>query len=127
VNIAGVELDGGRLVWASTTTPLELLDRIVLHLPEGEIEGTVLVAPGQLLRAPAGASGKVLRVLPRSTLESLCAALPGADMPPLGTRFTSEAVSGLVTALDPVARTLSVTPDDGSQSVQVKADHTTGR
>jgi hypothetical protein len=122
MNVAGVALADGRLLWARTGVPLAVLDRVVLQTPEAEIEGTVIVAPDQLLRSPAELSAEVLRVVPRSQSEPRCDDLPGAALPPLGTRVTANGITGLVTALDPVAGTILVTPDDGGDPVHLSAD-----
>jgi len=118
VSIAGVALPNGRLVWVQTDVPLQPLDRVAVRLPE-EIEGTVLVAPDQMVRLPVAAAGTIIRLFPEPLPEPDCSTLPGADLPPLGTVLTVAEGSGRVTALDPVQRTISITPDHGGEAIKV--------
>jgi hypothetical protein len=61
MRIAGVRLDGGRMVWAEAAEiSLETLQRVVVRLPEGEAEGRVFVTPQQLMQAPETVEGTVI-------------------------------------------------------------------
>jgi hypothetical protein len=117
--IAGVGLPDGRLLWVRTDLLIEPLDRVIVALSEGEVEGIILVAPDQLRRSPEASTGELVRLLPRLTPDPACEGLPGADLPPLGACVCSGTVTGHITTLDPVARTVRIAPDNGSEPFEV--------
>lgn len=113
MSVAGVRLAGGRLVWveAGDWNP-QPLDAVTVDADDREYQGQVIVAPQALLR-PVTASGKIVQVTPRPTEETDCSNLPGADMPPLG----SKQPDGVVVAVDAISRTFTVEAPDGARSV----------
>lgn len=119
MNIAGVALPDGRLLWARTGITVSVLDDVILRVDEEEIEGTVVVAPDQLLRPPGMAPAEVVQIVEREMRQASCDDLPGADLPPLGSRISVGEVVGRITGLDPVGRTVTVTSADESAPVQV--------
>jgi hypothetical protein len=91
------------------------MDR-VRALCDGEtLDGTVYVAPEQLLRPPETVIGSVLGVLPQRASDVGCHDLPGADMPPLGSRVRFDTLEGVVTGLDPLNRRMTVRTDQGDE------------
>jgi hypothetical protein len=105
------------MVWADAAgVPAEPLDRVLLVVKDAEQEGIIVVAPDQWVAAPVETNAIIKAVERREPKDD--GSLPGADMPGLGTHLRSEEVEGVVTAIDPVARTVTMTSDGGgSQTV----------
>jgi hypothetical protein len=122
MSVAGVALADGRLIWVETQHSVAPHDRVFLHVREEEVGGTVLVAPDQLVGLPPTPVGVIVSVLPRATFEPTCDVLPGSDLPALGTQATAGGIAGRVTALDPVARIVTITPIDGGDPTGVPAE-----
>lgn len=95
---------------------VEPLDRVTGLIDGVQIEGTVFVAPEQLLQPPAALDGIVLSATPPAFPDPDCTALPGADLPPLGTVWSKDGVTGLVIQIDPVCRTVTVQDTNGKQA-----------
>lgn len=122
MKVIGVWLDVRRMIWADAGE-LEpaLSDRVVVRLPEGELSGRVHVAAAQWL-APPGAVDGIVTTVERQTVARVEEDIPGADMPPLGTRARVGGVEGLVTAIDPVHRLVTVTPETGEPVTALVTD-----
>jgi hypothetical protein len=121
VRVAGVRLPDGRAIWADAAG-WELVPpcRVLLRLPEGEVAGVVFVSPEQLLRPVPEVEGTVVAVQPRPDDDG-GEDLPGSDLPYLGSSLTVGGRAGLVTGLDPVRRTVTLTMEDGD-SVELPED-----
>lgn len=120
---AGVHLADGRLVWIEAgEVTLGPLDRVVVRLAEGEHHGVIVVTPEQCLRPPDTVDGVLAGWEPFGLPIDDCSHLPGAHMPPLGSRLDAGGTRGMVIGLDPVERTVTVTPDDEGPEVTVAAD-----
>jgi hypothetical protein len=59
--------------------------------------------------------GEILAIQPEASQDVECGYLPGADMPPLGSRVDTEAGSGIVTKVDAVDRLVMIVADDGTE------------
>lgn len=116
MRIAGIRLPDGRALWLDAGQhELVPLDRVHGSTAGGEVEGIVFVTPDQLLQPQAQADGTITDVERRHQSDPDCDDLPGADLPPLGTKFEAEGVCGTVVGLDPVAGSVTVRQDDGRE------------
>lgn len=114
MSIAGVRLDDGRLVWVDAgELELQPLDQVVVEFDGREYQGQVMIAPEALIR-PVQPTGRIAGISPRDSADTDCSDLPGADMPPLGTRVAGE----IVMAVDAVKRTITVEGTDGTRSTR---------
>lgn len=119
MRIAGVHLDDGRRVWADAVEcELAPLDRVRVDFASGETHGWIFITPEQLLGDPPPVAATIRAVVPSAPPKALDQDLPGADLPPLGTRTTMRGTTGIVTTIDPVKRTVTVTRDDGEIAVE---------
>ncbi len=117
MNVVGIWLDDRRLIWAdSGDLEPETGERVSARLPDGDYSGTVYVAAGQWLSPPDRIDGIVLRVEPE-TVEPHSDEIPGADMPPLGSAARTDGMEGIVTAIDPVRRLVTLSPEEGDSTV----------
>jgi hypothetical protein len=117
VRIAGVRLPDGRAVWLDAGgLPVSPLDRVVAEVEGAEATGEVFVAPDQLLTS-LPPDGSISRVLPPKPDALDCSGLPGASMPPLGTRVSTAEGSGTVIGVDAVHGTVTVQREDGTTVV----------
>jgi hypothetical protein len=120
VRIAGVRLNDGRMIWVDAlSSEMHPLDRVEVRLSEGDVEGRVFVTPEQIVRMPERIHGAVLARKRQSVGGETSDALPGSEMPPLGSRISSAMIEGMVVRLDPVARTILVRTSE-SEDVEVQ-------
>lgn len=106
---ACVRFDDGSRVWAGgDEIEMATLDRVRVRLPEGEREGTVLVAPRQVIQGSVECLGTVLERL-NVAADAEIGRLPGSELPPLGSQCVLPDGAGVVTGIDPLAGTVTVT------------------
>jgi hypothetical protein len=116
VRIAGVQLSNGDRIWADGgTLQLQLLGRVTVRYSEQEVAGWVFIAPEQLVGWVGQMEGEILATHPEASQDEECGYLPGADMPPLGSRVDTEAGSGIVSRVDAVERLVVIIADDGTE------------
>lgn len=114
MRVAGIRLPDDRVMWLDAGEhELAPLDRVRARAAGEDVAGIVFVAPEQVLQPPVEVAGTITDVAPRPRPDPGCDDLPGADLPPLGTRFEAGGVVGMVVRLDPVGRTVTVRPDEG--------------
>ncbi len=102
-------------------------DRVVALVDDEKAEGMVLITPEQWVGEPPPASGRILemRQIPPVNAET---DLPLADLPPLGVRARAGEVHGIITAIDPLARTATIAVAGGADitvpaaSVRIEPD-----
>lgn len=113
---------GGRTIWTDAGSwPLQPLLPVKVQLPDGIVGGVVCVLPELLLIPPPEVHGRIVGLEDVSVDEDPCGALPGEDMPYLGTRVRIGGRQGQIVALDVARRSVSVRLDSGS-TVDVDAD-----
>lgn len=117
MSAVGVVLSDCRLVWVDTDVPVAAFEPVLVYLPEGERDGIVVVATGQLLTSCPGTVGRLV-ARRSSTLEDHdCDDLPAADLPPLGATIDVAGTPGVVIAVDPVRRTVTISPGHGADPI----------
>jgi hypothetical protein len=105
VRIAGVRLQDGSVVWLDAGSHgIRQLDRAIVRLAAGEVEGAVFVTPEAMLSPPPRVDGLVVKSWTSSPPDRDCNFLPGSEFPVLGERVRSGDLEGTVVALDPVER-----------------------
>lgn len=116
MRVAGVRLPNGGAVWVDAGS-LEAapLDVAVVQIGGTQAEGEVFVAPGQLLAGAQAVDGVLLSAHRPMVPDAGCQELPGADLPALGTEMSRGDTSGVVTAVDAVNRTVTITSADGRE------------
>ncbi|HZU11273.1 MAG TPA: hypothetical protein VFB58_00390 [Chloroflexota bacterium] len=111
MNVAGIRLGDGRLVWvAAEGMDPQPLDEAVVRIGDQSLTGVVVVAPAQLSGSP-DVAGHLVSAQAREVPPLSCDDLPGAAMPPLGT----ETPEGIVTAINAVTGMVSLTRPDGER------------
>lgn len=88
------------------------LDAVTCAITEGMCRGTVFVTPECMLQKPARVHGTIVAVAESPHPDRDCLNLPGADLPPLGSFWSAERVSGVVVRIDPVNRKATVRQGD---------------
>jgi hypothetical protein len=102
------------MVWADAgTTKTAVRDRVIVRTADGDMPGCVLVIPKQWVQAPTETIAVIVAVLPLELPSEQDSLLPGSELPPLGSVWEREGVHGMVTGIDPVALTVTVTGDNG--------------
>ncbi|MGH2442047.1 MAG: hypothetical protein ACRDFX_02640 [Chloroflexota bacterium] len=119
---AGVLLESGDLIWVDAgEVALEPLDRVSISIDGHAATGRVMVTPGQMLSTPERMCGAIIEVLNQEELPEV-GELPGAGMPPLGTRYSTREYAGRVIAIDPVKGAVTLDLEDGSGSQILQCD-----
>lgn len=117
MRIAGVRLDDGASLWTDAgDRVLQVMDRVDIRVDGNVLSGTVFVTPEQIMVGGADAAAEILSVGSPASSEP-DDELPGADMPPLGSLLTVDAVSGTVLQIDAVNRTVRIRTEDGTEPV----------
>lgn len=125
MRVAGVRLIAGDMVWLDAgSLALRSLDRVVAHLPDGDVPGEVFVTPEDLISFSAESQGCVLESHAPSQPVDDCSTLPGSEFPVLGRRVRSGAVSGTVVALEVVARRVTIAVEGAEESTVALEDIT---
>jgi hypothetical protein len=114
MRVAGIHA-AGRMIWVDAgESVVEPLDRAQIRVGDALLEGEVLVTTEQLAGDPPVAEGVLVRAYARAAGADPCVDIPGAGMPPLGSRIGGR----LVVGIDAVQRTVSAEGADGVQEVQ---------
>ncbi|HEX6510553.1 MAG TPA: hypothetical protein VF221_23235 [Chloroflexota bacterium] len=112
MRIAGVRLPDGRAFWVDAGMHrLRPLDSVLLSLNGTSVQGTIFVAPEQLLSAVEVDEADLIEVLEADGVRHRCDDLPGAELPPLG----SQLLKGTVRAIDPIRRQVTLQLHDGEE------------
>lgn len=120
MRIAGGQLSDGGIVWLDAGDyNLAPLDGVHFRANGTLMHADIIVTPNQLLRPPTRVDGTIADLLPREQPDVDCDDLPGADLPPLGTEWAENGVTGLIVGLDPVGGTVTVRQDDGATVITV--------
>jgi hypothetical protein len=114
VTTVGVRLTDGKLVWVTSATHvLRPADRVRVTLSGAEWTGTVVIGPDGLLSPMPAVAGEVIERVESQEDDLACDALPGADLPPLGSVVRLGPLEGVVTQLHPVQRLVTITDSSG--------------
>ena len=109
-----MRLHDGTMAWLDAgDLAVELRGEATAEIEGALVHGEIYIAPEQMVTKPAGVAGVVIGTRPISLMEEDCAALPGADLPALGQPVRVGAVHGVIGALDPVGRRMTVVGRDG--------------
>jgi hypothetical protein len=106
--IAGVQLSNGTRLWvdAGEHRPRPM-DRITVLIDGETHEATVFAAPDQLSPTNLDPAGTIVSVMGAKQATEPTG-LPGAAMPPLGSRVRWQGQQAMVTAIDPIAQTVTI-------------------
>ena len=116
MRIAGIELEDGARVWSDVgELELDPLERVVVETRDGPQTGWVFAAPADIVSATAEPSATVVARVPAVSIEARCDRLPGAEMPPLGTRFRTQSGEGTIVRIDPIEKRVTVRMEDGDE------------
>ncbi len=93
------------------------LSRVSVRLVDGDTHGEVFVTPEEFLTPPAHLDGIVVESRPPLPPDPDCAYLPGSEFPALGEMVQQGEVEGIVVALDPVQRQVTISAENGSPTL----------
>jgi hypothetical protein len=121
MRVAGVRLADDVTIWVDVgDRVVSPLDTVRVRVPDGDVTGTVVVTPEQLLDLAAPVTGMLLQLERRAQYDPDHVEIPGSDLPYLGQRVTLTQGEGQVTALDVVGRIVTVSLGEGRE-VQIPA------
>jgi hypothetical protein len=113
-----VRLEDGLVVWLDAGDfSIAPLGHVTAHLAAGDEEGQVFVTPEQILSPPTRIDGVIIHYYSPVQSDQVCTDLPGSEFPTLGETVRRGDVSGIVIALDPVERRVTIAPEDAAPLV----------
>ena len=122
MRIAGARLRDGTMAWLDAgDLNVGLLDEARAEIGGAVVTGNVYVAPEQVLAAPDHVDGVLIATRSIDRTDGDCGRLPGADLPVLGQRALTGTVRGMIVALDPVRRRVTIAGPDG-ESIESSVD-----
>lgn len=125
MRVACVALADRSRLWVDCAAhDINTLDRVRVSRNAEEFEATVVVSPQQLVAGAPAPTGVVLQVGSR-TVAANDESLPGAQLPILGSHYESSEVGGIVTGIDPLTQTVTVTPSSGASITVTLGSDTT--